>query len=212
MKRAGREDRRERKGLGILHKVPLLMDILAYWRERCSLGWTCVFWPGICFCDNDRPGWLSRHSSSLSSTQPPVRSYQHCLRPSVWPPQAGRSVTRGWQKRKRESEWGGDSESVMGWNRKYQEQRALLCDRSLNGAACEFAVTGLSPFTNAWDDCPLMSFTVLQLSRCDWLVTALSLSVFITSAFGCIRKPILAWTSSRRLPQFAISGARSLFP
>lgn len=57
--------------------------------------------------------------------------------------------------------------------------------------ACEFALTGLHLLANAWDDCPLMSFTVVQRSQCDWLVTALSLHVFIIFQLLCIREPVL---------------------
>lgn len=107
METAWHKDGKKREELDRRYKVTVLMDTSRCWQKWHGLVTACAFGAGVCFCDNDRPDWLSRHSRSLRSTQPPVHSYQCCLCPSVWPPQAGRSVTRGWQKPKRERERGG---------------------------------------------------------------------------------------------------------
>lgn len=86
-------------------------------------------------------------------------------------------MTRRWQKRERES-----GTIVMGWKTVWA--KSFYC---VIGAAREFVVTALHLFTNAKDDGPLMSFTVVWLSQRDWLVTVLSLNISIISLLGCIR-------------------------
>lgn len=135
----------------------------------------CAFWR---FWNNNRLERLNRHFGSFCSTQPPVLSHQHRLRPSVWPPQ----LDRAWRDDdKRESV--RVAQVVMGWKTIWA--KSFYC---VIGAACEFVVTALHLLAHAKDDGPLMSFTVIQLSQCDCLVTAPSLNISIISLSGCIRK------------------------
>lgn len=106
------------------------------------------------FWNNNRLERLNRHSGSFCSTQPPVHSHQHRLRPSVWLPQSDRAWRDG-DKRERVRA----AQLVMGWKTIWA--KSFCC---VIGAVREFVVTALHLLANAKDDGPLMSFTVIQLS------------------------------------------------
>lgn len=134
----------------------------------------CAFWS----FGNNRLERLNRHCGSFCSTQPPVHSHQQNLRPSVWPPQTDRA-------------WRDDDKRERGRAAQLGRGRKTIWAKGFYfviGAAREFAVTALHLLASAKDDGPLMSFTVIQLSQCDWLVTALSLNISIMLRLGCISK------------------------
>lgn len=162
------------------------MDILACWQERCSLGWmrVCLGRPFAFVTTTGQAGPAVTPEASVAHSHLSTPISIACV------PLSGPHKQDGaW--RDDDKNWGGGAGGVAGlwWDGLENSESKELSWASC--AACEFAATGPPLLTNTWDDCPLMSFTVLRLSQCDRLVTALSLTVLIISPFGCIRKPIL---------------------
>lgn len=146
------------------------------WAGLAWNGCACVhFWS---FWNNNRPerglSATSEASTARSHLSTPISAV--CVLPSGLRSRTehDETMTKG-----RAREW----QFVMG--RKTIWAKSFYC---VIGAACECVVTALHLLENAKDDSPLMSFTVIQLSQCDWLVTAPSLNISIISLLGCIRK------------------------
>lgn len=117
--------------------------------------------------------------------------------PPACPPWGRQSVTKGWQKRGR-----------VGKQRRCDEAEAPPVWSEPGWRGC--AVTGMTCLTTVQNDCPLMSFTLLWLSQSDWLVTALSVSVFVISPLVWIRKPVLDRSFNYAPRHFISDGAELL--
>lgn len=138
---------------------------------------------------------------ALPSLQKPLKNSASCPLASEQPASLGlvsttktnrhKNMTKCKRGRQRGGEvWDGDG---MSWTEARAKSFPVCLQAELS--CMRIRSDRSASFTNAGDNCLLMSFTVLQLSQCDWLVTALSLSVFIISPLGCLKNQswVVCW-------------------